>query len=161
VFLTDDPLLSSNFGGLSGADAVCNSRASGAGLSGTFKAWLSDSSASPSTRFTRSSKGYALIDGTMIADDWDDLTDGPLATPITTTENGVVDPTPRSTATSTDADGTGLAPEANAYCLDWTSDSGTPNATQVRGRTNVTDSTWTNSNTAGCGNTIRLYCFEQ
>ena len=42
-------------------------------------AWLSDSTASPSSRFTHSSVPYVLPDGTtVVANDWADLTGGTL-----------------------------------------------------------------------------------
>jgi len=40
-----------NIGGLAAADAICQTEAEDAELPGTYKAWLSDSSSSPSTRF--------------------------------------------------------------------------------------------------------------
>jgi hypothetical protein len=46
-------IYAATLGGLSGADATCNSLAASAGLPGTYKAWLSDSASSPSTRFTQ------------------------------------------------------------------------------------------------------------
>jgi hypothetical protein len=42
-----------NLGGLAGADAICNSLASDAGLPGTYKAWLSDGFNSPSMLWIR------------------------------------------------------------------------------------------------------------
>ena len=40
-----------NIGGLAAADAICQTEAEEAELPGTYKAWLSDSGNSPSTRF--------------------------------------------------------------------------------------------------------------
>ena len=40
-----------NIGGLTAADSICQTEADDAGLPGTYKAWLSDSTASPSSRF--------------------------------------------------------------------------------------------------------------
>jgi hypothetical protein len=37
---------------------------------GVYKAWLSDSQASPLTRFTHSTLPYIRVDGTQIAADW-------------------------------------------------------------------------------------------
>ena len=67
-----------DFGGLTGADAFCQSLALTAGLSGTYKAWLSDTTGSPATRFAQASVPYRLVDGTTIANDWNDLTDGTI-----------------------------------------------------------------------------------
>jgi hypothetical protein len=68
-FGLDDPA-----GPLAFADAECNRLAGDAGLPGTYKAWLSDDTASPSTRFTTASVPYVRVDGVRIADDWTDLT---------------------------------------------------------------------------------------
>lgn len=76
VFITSRayaPVL--DFSGLGDADAICQQHATDAGLSGTFKAWLSDQLNSPSTRFTRSAGPYVLPDGTLVAAGWDDLVD--------------------------------------------------------------------------------------
>jgi hypothetical protein len=43
---------------------------------------------SPSVRFTRSAVPYRLIDGTLIANDWADLTDGTIAHDLDLTEIG-------------------------------------------------------------------------
>ena len=77
-------------GGLDGADAKCQALAAAAGLPGTFRAWLSDSTGSPSTRFTQSTLRYVRVDGVKVADDWADLTDATklLYAPINVTENG-------------------------------------------------------------------------
>lgn len=56
---------SGNLGGLSGADANCQSAADGAKLGGTWKAWLSDSTASAPSRLSTASK-YVLIDGKTV-----------------------------------------------------------------------------------------------
>ena len=79
---------SGNLGGLSGADTTCQNLANAAGLPGTYRAWLSDNTQSPSTRFATSTGAYALVNGVTIAASWTDLTDGTLASPITVTELG-------------------------------------------------------------------------
>ena len=82
-----------NLGGLAGADAKCQDQADAAGLTGTFKAWLSDAKGSPSTRFTRSAGApYVLVDGTVIADNYAGLTSGSLEHPINQTETGGAPP---------------------------------------------------------------------
>ena len=71
-----------NLGGQAGADAICQSRASAAGLAGTFLAWISEGSIDePRDRFTQSSASYRRVDGTTIASNWDDLIDGHLFLP--------------------------------------------------------------------------------
>ena len=67
-----------NLGGLAGADAECQSRATGAGLSGTFLAWLSDGVTDPDARFDKTGGPFVLTSGVVLATDWADLTDGTL-----------------------------------------------------------------------------------
>jgi len=70
-----------NLGGLIGADAICQAEADGPASivpAGTYLAWLSDGTDSPDTRFTRSADPYLLPDGTKIAEDFADLTDGSI-----------------------------------------------------------------------------------
>lgn len=50
VFVTSQTY-TGNLGGLAGADAQCNLLAKAAGLEGSYLAWLSDATESPSTRF--------------------------------------------------------------------------------------------------------------
>ena len=161
-----------DFGGLSGADSFCQSLAMTAGLSGTYKAWLSDSTGSPSTRFAQASVPYRMIDGTTIANDWTDLTDGTIQTPINLNEYG-------STVSSsmvfsfTMVDGTAgvfQSATSNCYgddchCNNWTNSNGqgSPTPGSAVGQTNQTDDDWTDySYYNGCGPTGQpIYCFEQ
>ncbi|MFT4040880.1 MAG: hypothetical protein QM692_22045, partial [Thermomicrobiales bacterium] len=52
-----------NLGGLAGADATCQSLATAAGLTGTYMAYLADSTATPATRFTNTANAgpYVLV----------------------------------------------------------------------------------------------------
>ena len=68
--------------GLAKADSNCVARAAagdgGAGLPGTYKAWMSDSATSASSRLSHSARAYKMVDGSQIASDWNDLTDGTM-----------------------------------------------------------------------------------
>ncbi|NRA42863.1 MAG: midcut-by-XrtH protein [Pseudomonadales bacterium] len=74
VFLTST-LQDGSLGGLAGADAICQNRAADAGLQNpdNYKAWLSDSAVSVADRFAQSEYPYVRTDGTVHANDWDDL----------------------------------------------------------------------------------------
>src|SRR5208337_2765818 len=78
-----------NLGGASGADGLCQSAATAAGLGGKWMAWVSTSTSSPKTRFVHSSVPWQLLDGTVIANDWSDLTSGSLEHNIDRDENDV------------------------------------------------------------------------
>jgi len=56
--------------------------------SGTYMAGLSDGSDSPNTRFTKSSHPYILPDGTKIAENYIDLTDGSILVAINISATG-------------------------------------------------------------------------
>ena len=115
VFVTDLPAFDGDLGGLDGADAICNARAVGR-LAGTYRAWLSDDTGTPSTRFTRSTVPYVRPDGVQIAADWDDLTDRVLDTRINVTETRTVIAGAASAWASTEANGT---TRGVFDCRDW------------------------------------------
>jgi hypothetical protein len=114
-----------NLGGLTGADAICQNLAASAHLPGTYMAWLADTTGSPSTRFTRATAPYTLVDGTVVASSWADLTDGTISHGITLTEQGETRGV--QTWSNVKADGTlGSAragtPAGGEHCQNWTSD---------------------------------------
>jgi|GEM_PF-3369900 len=152
VFVTS-ATATANYNGLTQADTVCQNLATAAGLSGTFRAWLSNATDSPSTRFTQSTVPYKLVDGTQIADNWTDLTDGTIDNPINKTEtNG--GPPNTSVYSGTTANGTVVADE---HCSNWT---GAPKASV--GNTGETGSGWTlSSKGKSCSFHYPIYCFEQ
>ena len=81
VFVTKQFLNAGELMGIDGADAICKSEAEMYGLPkpDRYVAWLSDSKSSPATRFQTRTARYVLVGGSLIADDWDDLTDGQLS----------------------------------------------------------------------------------
>jgi len=153
VFITDDNF-TGDFGGLDGADATCQGAAMEAGLSGTYRAWLSDETGSPSTRFIQSVVPYVRLDGESVANDWQDLIDGELAAAVDLTEKG--NAPGGNVFTNTGPNGTiwnGL------HCMSWTlADSPTPG----NGFPPNTDETWTQGGAgSNCFDLLHIYCFEQ
>jgi hypothetical protein len=127
VFITSQTH-KANFGGLAAGDNICGGAASAAGLGGTWAAWLSIAATSASSRLEHASVPYQLLDGTIVAADWTELTSGSLRHPIDHDENdNVVSPTPppymtpyTGTAwTGTNDDGTSAGTAAYT-CDDWT-----------------------------------------
>ena len=165
VFVTAQ-LYDGDLGGLAGADAECQALADSAGLPGTYMAWLSDSTASPSTRFTRLGVPFERVDGVRIADDWDDLLSSfgeggqpdYLQNPIDVNETGAtVSGSPSNVWTGTDQDGTLNSP--SRACSDWGSSSASE--VGVAGRYAEVLVSWTVSFLHTCDQSFRLYCFGQ
>jgi hypothetical protein len=149
------------FGGLSSADSICDERALAGGLTGTFKAWLSDSVSSPDTRFTKSSVPYKLTNGASIAQNWADLTDGSLSHRIQVDEFGnAPDPLMFGPSffvwTNTLPDGT---PDLGFSCNNWVG----PAELYLGGYGNIgfTQSNWTDNGPGSCAAFHSLVCFEQ
>lgn len=160
-----------NLGGLSGADAKCQSLANGASLSGTYKAWLSSSTISASSRLSHASVPYVLVDGTLIADNWADLITNKsgnyLANSIIKNQNGsiVLD---QYAWTNTRPDGTINYSLSSKYaCSDWTSPLKSYGG--LLGEVSYKDVNWTQVLRKGgvyglyswCNYSRYLYCFEQ
>lgn len=146
-----------NIGGLAGADAFCQGLAATAGLPGTYRAWLSDSTGSPSTRFTQSSIPWIMPSGStggiILANNWADLTDGTIDALFLQNELGV---TVANNIPFTNTTGAGTEWNGND-CSDWTSTAGTG----AYGNTGGTDATWTQSGSGGACNVVhRYYCFQ-
>jgi hypothetical protein len=168
-------------GGILGADAKCQAHARAAKLPGTYKAWISDSSgSSPARSFTRSRVPYRLVDGTLVADNWDDLTDGTLDAQISRDEYG--DPLPRLTRgvsywwvwTATRTDGSAMTASSfgGGFCTapgprDWESEnaSGYQVGAGFNGlgstRNDILGLAWTADGTQPCNLDAHLYCFQQ
>ena len=143
--------------GISLADFRCQTLAATAGLTSTYKAWLSTTDTSPASRFdTRFTGPYRLTsDGApIVAMGWQGLTAGTLLHPIDAFENGAPVQDPKNVWTNTLPDGTKASDDD---CAGWTSQAG---ATTV-GTSTVTDATWTNL-AAGqlCSDARRLYCLQ-
>lgn len=151
-----------NLGGLSGADTLCAARASAAGLSGTYLAWLSMGSSSPATRFTQSSGPYGRTDGKEVAADWTALISGSLENAIDVDEfgNAVSTSTLPYVWTNTKAiGGETLATDSPSTCANFASASGA-NTGKV-GAASADDTNWSATGAFVCSVDLHLYCFEQ
>jgi hypothetical protein len=155
------------FKGVAQADAICQAHATAAALGGTWKAWLSSSAGSVASRFTHTGGPFKLIDGTVIANDWSELTSGTLKAKPSEDENG--NPlTDQWVWTGTLFDGTlanSTCPDAGgscAPCNDWTS--ANTNEFVQFGKSQYTDGRWSGADAGTmitCNSANGLYCFEQ
>jgi hypothetical protein len=134
--------------GARGGDFICAQVAVGAGLSGTFRAWLSDSTQSAAVRITAPGPFYDVT-RTKVLFAGNPASNQPLG--------AIPDQTGALGATTTVWTGSGLAGAAAATCGKW--DTGGRFAGTV-GRADI-PAYWTNSGTNLCANARHLYCFEQ
>jgi len=153
IFRTET-VQNANLGGIAGADAICAAQATEAGLDGVFKAWLSTIGSPVADRVTQSVGPYVLVDGTRVANDWDDLVDGSILAPINLDASGVE--RAGEVWTGTLASG---ASYPDDDCAGF--NSGGTTGVALCGATNSTTATWTYNITPACSTQLGLYCIEQ
>jgi len=154
-------------GGRSGADTLCNDRAETAGLSGSFRAWLSTLEGPAASRLPDLPPGgWHLVGaggtvGDLVAVNKLELLSDTIGHAIDRTEYGapiLADTDELKVTTGTLADGGVAGTGILATCRDWTSDQ---SGLLVRsGRTNLRDAGWTQRGNATCATLARIYCFE-
>jgi hypothetical protein len=153
IFVTSS-VQNAGLGGFDGADALCASEAAEAGLEGEFKAWLSTEAAAAADRLVQSTVPYVLVDGSLVADDWADLTDMSLETRINLDASGVE----RTGDVWTGTLPSGLSYVGQGDCDGFTNGS---DGAGLCGSTQSINSQWTASQLPGCSTRLRLYCIEQ
>lgn len=145
-----------NLGGLDGADEICQSAAENAGLPGLYQAWLATSNADqPAARFDQRGS-FELVDGTVLATSWTDLTDGTLADAIYLDENGAE--TLDAVWTNVWEDGSAGGSLVDETCDGFTSAS---DANFSILGFSLETSTWSADDYGLCDQLASLYCFEQ
>ncbi|MCE9580125.1 MAG: hypothetical protein K8W52_43820 [Deltaproteobacteria bacterium] len=157
---TTSTTINGNTGGLAGADAFCQARATAAGLPGTYMAWMATDAASPSTRFTRATVPYVMPAGNgvvvTLADDWADLTDGTIDAFFNRNELGAV---VASNIPWTNVKANGTVYMAGGDCVAWTSTGSGQSGWS--GYSDTPDQGWTQNTTTTCNILHRLFCFQQ
>jgi hypothetical protein len=147
--------------------------AQAANLPGTFKAWLSDATGSPSTRFTHPTADYVLADGTTVfANGWSDLGANNHALDM----NELGGPPPLSDTpcaglnggyaawVSTNADGTPAPDVATGLhsCSNWSSEAVETSAVGLGSP--IAAHSWIgfcSSGVPSCSKSAPIFCFEQ
>jgi len=161
VFVTSQTF-NGNLGGLAGADAKCMQAARDAHLSGTWKAYLGDSSIRPKDRLVPSYGKYLRMDGTVIANNDSDLTDGSILRPISLNEFGQ-DVNWQYPGTAGVWIGNLLNPTEhsgndNYTCKDWTYATNTQGIQAYYGSLTATDQNWELWDPSICASPHHLYC---
>lgn len=157
VFVTSETY-NGNLGGRFGGDQRCQALADEAGLPGEYRAWISDRFISPHTLFTKTGGPFQLVNGSQVALDWADLTDGTLESPINVDEMGntISD---GFVWTNTWAGGTVTYTGYEETCESWGIDF--PNMTGSGGNLAEMGVTWTALTVSSCDAFLHLYCFQQ
>lgn len=150
-----------NLGNLTGADSKCQSLANNAGLNSSWKAWLSSTTISTSSRMNQSSLPYVLVNGqTKIADNWSSLIDGNLDNPILLSETGQNLGSNLRVWTNTTSNGNIYSTSNQSSCTNWTSVLSSRNA-RIGINSLNSSGEWTDSADKDCNSNSHLYCFEQ
>lgn len=164
MFITST-LYGGNLGGVTGADAKCATAATSGGLSGTYLAWIADSTdaSAPANRFTQASVPYRRVDLVKVANNWAGLTSGTLLANINIDELG-------NPSSILDNNYSGLKPfhsnvNANGTrvgttnCTDWTATTGNGRI----GDAKQSGATWSDTNLQSCSTfaTMHILCVQQ
>lgn len=171
IFITS-AAFDGDLGGLDGADLECRLAAQAAGLPGWqgYRAWLSDDTGSPLTRFVHdegtAGLRYVLLSGAEVAADFDALLAHGPSRGIDVTEALEMLPAQRLVWTNTAHTGAALSPDD--HCDRWTSSD--PARTARVGMASAqpaAEAAWkdkrlyTSFSASGCASAWRLYCVEQ
>ena len=157
VFASSVEYLGYELDGLYGADQRCRMLAAIAMLPNfaTYRAWLSDSTTAAADRITHSKGRYTLVNGLVVAADWDALLAGPLINPINVTESSGVSV---GSAVWTGTLPNGQPAFGSSFCNNW--DKGDYEQWGGRGIRNQTDALWSYFEQGACGSIMAIYCFE-
>lgn len=148
VFVTSTTF-KGRFGGVAGADLICNNHAKAANLPGTFVAWLSVENGPHADDRLKSGGPWSLVSGEVVASKAE-LLNPPLKHAIDHDEKGAVVPATQ-VWTGTGTNGRYLTND----CDKWTDGSD--------GRVGASDqvnAAWTTAGVIDCDNLRRLYCFQ-
>lgn len=153
VFITST-VVKGNLGGLAGADGVCRTLATAAGLGGSsWVAWLSSHDGEPQAiERVKGAGPFYLVTGELVANSNAELTTKPLHHAIDRDEKGVAVP-PSHVWTGSGSNGRYLTKD----CAKWT---GGGNNGGRYGDSSATSAQWTDAGVDDCDRTLRLYCFE-
>jgi cysteine-rich repeat protein len=157
IFVSSEVYQGFALGGLHGADQRCRSLAAKAELMRfeTFRAWLSTPTESAADRLLHSRGPYKLVNGLVVANDWDALTSGTLQNPILVDEHSQTQDLPVWTGTLAN----GQPALGSEFCGDWNENAGLEFGGV--GLCASKDSMWSFYEQAPCGAEIPIYCIEQ
>jgi DNA-binding beta-propeller fold protein YncE len=149
---------------IAAANNDCAARATAAGLSGTFLAWIAITTGTndPNTTFVHSYGPYVEVNGTVIATNWSALVaSGTLTNSITLNESGTTVTGDAWTNVGTNGKAEHSGNSAADNCASWSN--GTGSDTGYYGVLGSATAAWTytSSATATCSTAEHLICVQQ
>jgi hypothetical protein len=152
-------LYSGDLGGSPGADTICRTLATHAGLNGTWMAWVADgTNPPPSMRFYKSGP-YRTLNGAVVALNFPYLTTMDLFNAIDIDETGASQASSTATKAWTGTTATGDA--ASQTCAGFTAGDASSVQGEVGNLTSASSGNWDADGTGNCNKLLHLYCFEQ
>jgi len=161
VFATTD-LYTGDLGGLTGADGICQQHATNASLSGTYVAYLSDSTTHALNRVTHGE--YRRVgSGEVVVPSKLELFDTDVSVPVRNDEYGALIMADLAVRTGTEHGGRRMQAPGVGFCSDWTRDTNEDPGLAASG--NVSGQLAFGGTRSGidrpCSEPQRLYCFQQ
>jgi hypothetical protein len=155
MFVSSQTVIPGALSSVEAADTFCNGLARDAGLSGSFRAWLSSDAGNAPARL-QPARGWTRVDRLPFTDSLSSLLAGVVYYPPNLNERGEyvgnVD-----VVTGTSADGRGAA----TTCENWTQTGSYPSPPgTLAGESNVGSGAWTDLTGVYCNASVHLYCFE-
>ncbi len=144
--------------GVDGADALCATNATSAGLVGTFKALLATTTASAASRVTLAPL-YVRPDGIPIASGSTIAAGGPLDSGIWQRADGTYVPATGDLIYAGAPSPSAVSPTLEASCDDWTAT--TSVAAHIGADTFADPLWWSLAQNGECTSTLAVYCLEQ
>jgi hypothetical protein len=145
-------IVTGGFGGVAGADKICNDLAKAQGLAGTYVAWVSTTGVNAIDRITANGP-WQRVDGQVVAQTKAQLATGALTTALLRDEKNQTPPAAEDRVwTATGANGTFVG---GSDCAGWT---GAGNGRV--GEAEHTNGQWTTLVDESCTEVNRVYCFQ-
>jgi hypothetical protein len=158
IFVSSTTFPTANLGGVTGADAQCQTLAQSAALRGTFIAYLSTTTTAASLRLA-SARGFVRTDGRPVADTVPQLAAGNIWYPVELDERGRLVNTAPAVLTGSTSTGT---LSVGSTCTDWTSADIADPGGAAAGNLHAGYAGWQSSDKLSCGGAggYRLYCVQ-
>jgi hypothetical protein len=147
-------------GGSPGADSLCGTLATHAGLGGTWMAWVADgTNPPPSQRFYQSNGPYRTLNGAVVALNFPALTTADLFDAIDLDETGASQASSSEVKTWTGT--TALGAAASQTCAGFTAGDASSTQGEVGNLIDTSSGNWDADGSENCNKQLHIYCFEQ